>query len=100
MSSIERNDSFDNIHDVLSRLSNVKKIGSGWSARCPAHDDQHNSLSVSTGGDGRLLSYCHAGCSFESISSALNIKRSTGKRVVAEYDYYDEGGEMLFQSVR
>jgi putative DNA primase/helicase len=100
MSSIEGNDSFDNIHDVLSRLSNVKKIGNGWSARCPAHDDQHNSLSVSTGNDGRLLIYCHAGCSFESISSALNINRSTGKRIVATYDYIDEDGEILFQSVR
>jgi putative DNA primase/helicase len=100
MNSIERNGSFDNIHDVLSRLSNVKKVGSGWSARCPAHDDLHNSLSVSTGDDGRLLIYCHAGCSFESISSALNINRSTGKRVVATYDYIDEDGELLFQSVR
>jgi putative DNA primase/helicase len=100
MSSIEGIDSFDNVRDVLSRLSNVKKIGNGWSARCPAHDDQHNSLSVSTGNDGRLLIYCHAGCSFESISSALNINRSTGKRIVATYDYIDEDGELLFQSVR
>jgi len=47
---------------LLSKLPSAKKSGSDWSARCPAHDDRHASLSVSPGDDGRLLRHCHAGC--------------------------------------
>ena len=27
------------LHLILSRLSGVRRTGSGWKARCPAHDD-------------------------------------------------------------
>jgi hypothetical protein len=47
---------------LLLKLPGAKKSGSDWSARCPAHDDRHASLSVSPGDDGRLLLLCHAGC--------------------------------------
>jgi len=47
---------------LLSKLPGVRKSGSGWSARCPAHDDRHASLSVSSSDDGRVLLHCHAGC--------------------------------------
>ncbi|EJF84693.1 hypothetical protein MCU_00271 [Bartonella elizabethae Re6043vi] len=40
-------------------------------ARCPAHDDQLPSLSLSNGHDGRLLLTCYAGCSFKEIIQAL-----------------------------
>lgn len=45
-------------------------------ARCPAHDDQHPSLSVSEDSDGRVLLKCHAGCSWKAVvqSLGLNIK--------------------------
>lgn len=58
---------------VLSRLDNVAKISVGWSARCPAHDDRTNSLSIGQGEDGRALIYCHAGCSFHEIVAAMGI---------------------------
>ena len=32
-------------------------------ARCPAHEDSTPSLAISVTSDGRLLVYCHAGCS-------------------------------------
>jgi hypothetical protein len=44
-----------------------------FSARCPAHDDRNASLSVGTGADGRALIWCHAGCSADTIVSALDL---------------------------
>lgn len=99
---------------VLQRLPDRRRAGKGWSARCPAHDDQNPSLSISEGDDGRVLLRCHAGCTAESICSALgltvadlfapsNKRRSGGKRngrEVKTYDYCDEHGEVLFQAVR
>jgi putative DNA primase/helicase len=58
---------------VLARLENVAKISAGWVARCPAHNDSVNSLSVGEGDDGRALLHCHAGCSFEDVVAALGI---------------------------
>ncbi|MEW6490300.1 MAG: DUF3987 domain-containing protein [Thermodesulfobacteriota bacterium] len=50
--------------------------GSGWVARCPAHDDDRSSLSVHEGDDGRILLKCFAGCSFEAVVAALGLKPS------------------------
>ncbi len=59
---------------LLSRLPGARKSDSGWSARCPAHDDRHASLSVSTGHDGRVLLHCHAGCDPMAIVAALGLE--------------------------
>ena len=59
--------------DLLRRLNGVVRSGEGWSARCPAHDDQHNSLSLHHR-DGRWLLHCHARCSFQAIVDALGIE--------------------------
>ena len=48
---------------VLDKLSDVKPCGKGWSARCPAHDDHHPSLTVTEVENGEILMHCHAGCS-------------------------------------
>ena len=53
--------------DFLGKLANVKRVGGGWTARCPAHDDANSSLSISEGDDGRVLLHCHAGCTAEQI---------------------------------
>ena len=58
---------------VLSKLSNAKKNSNGWSARCPAHDDNRPSLSVSQGDDGRALVHCHAGCKTEAVVAAIGL---------------------------
>ncbi len=58
--------------ELLPRLENVRKNGDGFTARCPAHDDAHNSLSVAER-DGKLLLFCHAGCSFKDVIRALGI---------------------------
>src|ERR1044072_7164566 len=83
----------------LHKFKGLKRSGEGWTAKCPAHDDQHNSLSVRKGDDGRELYYCHAGCTFEQIIAALGLD-SPSKKLVAEYDYKDENGTLLYQVVR
>ena len=64
----------DRLGFVLSRLEGVRKVGNGWVALCPAHDDHNPSLSIGVGSDGRILLHCFAGCSIEDICSALGIE--------------------------
>ena len=59
---------------VIERLQGVRRNGSGWLARCPAHDDHKPSLSVSVGRDGRALIKCHAGCTVEDIVRTLGLQ--------------------------
>ena len=66
--------SSDRLGFILSRLEGVKKVGNGWVALCPAHDDHNPSLSIGVGSDGRILLHCFAGCSIEDICSALGIE--------------------------
>lgn len=59
--------------EILSRLQNVKKNGNGYTARCPAHQDKENSLSVSETSD-KILLNCFAGCETNNIVSALDVE--------------------------
>jgi hypothetical protein len=87
-------------HELLPSLKGVKKSGSGWTAKCPAHADKKPSLSI-TESSGKLLLTCHAGCSFESIIAAIPHVNGNGARhEVAHYDYRDANGDLLFQAVR
>jgi hypothetical protein len=64
------------VDNFLSRLSGIRKTGSGWVAQCPCRDDDRNpSLSVGQGTDGRVLVTCHrgVGCNFEQICAAVNL---------------------------
>jgi putative DNA primase/helicase len=104
-----------NISQILGQLANVRKSGSGWTARCPAHEDKRNSLSITEGSDGRILVKCFANCTFEKICAAKvwkasdlfvppngngNGLRKSPRRIGAEYDYRGESGELLYQIVR
>ena len=84
------------VHDILQRLHGVKGGSGQWSARCPAHDDKRQSLSISQGKDGRVLLRCHAGCSVDSICANLGIsvkdlfvenQPKERSQVVATYTY-------------
>jgi predicted P-loop ATPase/5S rRNA maturation endonuclease (ribonuclease M5) len=96
------------LQTVLEIADGARKSGSGWSARCPAHDDRRASLSITEGADLKVLLFCHAGCDFASVVKAYGLvegdlfppKDANGKRIVAEYTYTDEGGTELFQAVR
>ena len=98
--------------NILTKLEGVRKNGSGWQARCPAHEDRQASLSISTGDDGRTLLHCHAGCEPAAVVGKLGItmrdlmptsngSTTNGKaEIVATYDYRDEAGDLLYQVVR
>ncbi len=82
--------------------------------KCPAHPDGQASLAVDSAPGGEALIYCHAGCTTEAVMAALGLPMSalfpadssrraqTGqrRREVAAYDYTDENGGMLYQTVR
>ena len=59
---------------ILQRLTNVVDCGEGWSARCPAHADQRNSLTLNVHESGRFLVYCHACCDFSEIIDSLGVR--------------------------
>ena len=98
------------IVDFLNRLDGAKTQGDGWIARCPAHDDGKPSLSIKEGDDGRILLKCFAGCEAANIASALSLQVSdlfvrrrasnNGRMIEATYDYRDEHGKLLFQTIR
>ncbi len=63
------------VQEVLSKLEGVKHGSNGqYTARCPAHDDRHASLSIARGDDGRVLMHCHTGCTMTDILNALGIE--------------------------
>jgi hypothetical protein len=106
------------VERLLSKLPDAKQTGKGWLARCPAHEDRRASLSVGEGDDGRALVKCHAGCQVDAICAAVGMRVSelmpTADRlpasvrsktsgmpaIVAQYDYRDEAGNVLWQVVR
>jgi len=51
-----------------------RKSGSGWTARCPVHDDHTPSLSISDADDGKVLVRCHAGCDQERVINRLRTR--------------------------
>ena len=71
--------------DLLkSKLTKVIKSGKGWTAKCPAHDDGKNSLSLSEGKDGRALIHCFTGCPPENVVKAVGLEMT---------DLYPQGQE-------
>ena len=65
------------LEPMLSRLDGVRRVGSGWLARCPAHPDREPSLSVGEGEGGRLLLHCFAGCAYQDILRFLLRRERT-----------------------
>jgi hypothetical protein len=83
----------------------------GTAARCPAHDDNHASLSFGPAKEfNGVVVKCHAGCHIDDILAALGLTISDlfdeprqakqGRAVVAEYPYSDEAGTVLYVKVR
>jgi hypothetical protein len=89
---------------IIDRLKNVSTAKGGWTAKCPAHEDAHNSLSISHIDDKWLLK-CHAGCGIDAIVSALGINisdlfdtpkvngKTKSSNIIAEYIYRTAKGE-------
>ena len=85
--------------EVVSRLDNVKKLPSGWSARCPAHDDRVASLMVNTGKDGGVVLKCHAGCETPAVLAAIGLSFGDlmgSPRIVALHQYLRVDGSLAY----
>ena len=61
--------------EFVAGLAGAKQKGVGYEATCPAHDDRDPSLSISEGDDGRILLFCHGGCSIDAILKALGLQK-------------------------
>ena len=57
--------------ESIAKALGGRKTGSGWVARCPAHDDRKPSLAISNTDDGKVLVRCHAGCNQARVIAAL-----------------------------
>ena len=55
---------------ILKALG-ARKVGGGWIARCPAHEDEKPSLSITEAKGGKVLIHCHAGCEQGRVIAAL-----------------------------
>ena len=89
--------------DILTKLRDVTRTSSGWSARCPAHADDTPSLSIGAGDDGRVLIHCHAGCSTDVVLKAVDMTFKDlrpERREVAVYPYHDKRGQLVYEVVR
>ncbi|HET9255760.1 MAG TPA: AAA family ATPase [Pseudonocardiaceae bacterium] len=102
---------FTRVLDALNaRGCAVRGSGRRRNAQCPAHTDSKPSLSV-TAEESRVLVHCHAGCDIVDVLAALNLTSAdlldepcqrgqrngaVGPLVVAEYEYIDKQGRLLF----
>lgn len=59
------------IQAIATKLGGAFPSGDGYSCLCPAHEDRTPSLSIGLGDQNQLLLYCHGGCSFGQILTAL-----------------------------
>lgn len=72
---------------------------------CPLHEDHSPSFNI-TLKDQKLLVCCEAGCVQEDVVGLLRNaglwpqQAHYGKQIVAEYDYRDAQGNLLYQAVR
>jgi len=101
-----------NIEDFLSRFEGVKGGNNQWQARCPCRNDDENPSLAIAYKDERILVNCFRGssaCSAQEICKEVGLTindlfpdKPKEKKLskVAEYNYYDEAGELLFQKVR
>jgi hypothetical protein len=62
------------VDQLLDRLEHVRKVGRGWMALCPAHEDRKRSLSIAEGDDGRVLLNCFGGCTADRVTASLGLE--------------------------
>jgi hypothetical protein len=60
---------------AIVKVLGGRKAGANWMARCPAHDDRVQRLSIDDADDGKVLVRCHAGCDQRDASAALIMER-------------------------
>jgi putative DNA primase/helicase len=60
--------------ETVAKALGGRKVGGGWMARCPAHDDRRPSLSLCDTDGGKVLVRCHAGCEQEQVIATLRSR--------------------------
>ena len=60
--------------ETIARALGGRKVGGGWMARCPAHNDRKPSLSIRDTDDGNVLVHCHTSCEQEQVIGALRSR--------------------------
>ena len=77
----------ENLLEILSQKTGFLPIkrGKNYLAKCPAHEDNNPSLSVSHGNNGKLLLKCFTGCSIDNICRSLNIEKKTAFSQYKQY---------------
>lgn len=91
------------LEEFVSHLDGVRRLPSGYSARCPAHDDRVASLSVNAGRDGGIVCFCHAGCDITAVVTAMGLQPGDlvgAPRCTTTYPYTDEDGNWLYSVER
>src|SRR5512139_3868402 len=92
--------------NVLSRLTGVRRGGRGVAAKCPAHDDNKQSLCLAED-DGSTYSMNELQCRRDPLS--VNIKASLSPcysrspnepRIHCVYPYVDANNVLLYENVR
>ena len=63
------------VEEILTRFNGVEGGNGKWTCRCPAHEDNRNSLSVGVReDDGAILLNCHANCEKSAILQAAGLQ--------------------------
>ena len=99
------------LNEFIGKLNKVKGSGKQYTALCPAHSDNKQSLSVSVGDNGKILLNCHTGCTAKEIVNAMGLTmqdlfpelpRKTREKntVIAKYNYTDKDGNLLNTKTR
>ena len=74
--------------EEIARALGGYRVGTGWVALCPAHDDRKPSLSLCDTGAGKTLVHCHAGCDQRTVIEALGNRglwSQSGKRLATGF---------------
>lgn len=96
---------YEKLESAFPDLAPLPGKDGEWECRCPAHEDHKPSLWIKDRA-GKMVIACRAGCDRRAIIEAAGLTWgdlfvTTDKpRIVAAYDYTDEGGKLLFQAVR
>lgn len=105
------------VGSLLSKLSGVEGTSPEWKALCPLHDDKDTkSLHITLTDNGKVLLFCHGGCSAkmgnEAFARAIFTRTNpfpTRDRISSakkkgifdcSYDYLDAKGNLVFQVLR
>jgi putative DNA primase/helicase len=57
--------------EAIAKALHGRRVGDGWMARCPGHNDRDPSLSIRDADDGKVLLRCHAGCDQAQVIAEL-----------------------------